>query len=247
MVQAILSHSGIAAETPKTPPMGCDMTTTAPPATWYPIDQAATALGVSRRTVQRRVAAGEIQSTTRDDGRTWVLVSLDTDQQADALVGLQAVERNEALAQQLVEAHRGAVSLYQHQVERLESELSRQRRGSRWGWGLAAAGLVLSASGGAAVAVLSAKQGVTAGQLSATVSQLEDARRASVEQEAALASLQGDLDAARQGVTAATVQAALSGQEADLLRDRVSCLEEELRATATRRERERDMAYLMSW
>ena len=227
--------------------MGCDMTTTTPTATWYPIDQAATALGVSRRTVQRRIAAGEIQATTRDDGRTWVLVSLDTDQHAEALVGIQAVERNEALARELVEAHRGAVTLYQHQVGRLEADLSRQRRAARWGWGMAAAGLVLSSVGGAAVAVMSVKGGVTAGQLSATVTQLEEARLVTVEQEAAMASLQGHLDDARQGVTAATLRAELSGQEADLLRDRLACLEEELAAAESRRRLEQDMAYLMSW
>lgn len=235
------------AEVPQAVPMGCVMMTTPPTATWYPIEQAASALGVSRRTVQRRVAAGELQSATRSDGRTWVRVDLEEDRQAEALVGLQAVERNEALAQQLVEAHRGAVTLYQRQVETLEDALSRQRASTRWGWGLAAAGLVASVTGAVVVTRMAEQGGVTAGQLAVTVTELGHARDAAREREAALASIQADLDAARVGVTDATTRAEMSGQEAAALRDRVACLEEELRAEEQRRLLEGDMAFLMSW
>jgi len=211
------------------------MTTTTAASTWHPIDQAAVALGVSRRTVQRRIAAGELQATTHDDGRTWVMVPLDQDKRAEALVGLQAVERNEVLAQQLVESQRGTLALFQGRVDDLEAEVSRQRRAARWGWVAAAAGLVT-------VAGLAARWGVTAGHLSATVTQLEVARQEAVEQEVALAVLQGDLKDARQGATAATRSAEASRQEAEELRDRLACLTDELEQV----EQGRDWVYLLT-
>lgn len=48
------------------------------PTEWLTLDAAATRLGVSTRTLQRRITAGDIRSQRRDDGRTLVEVEAAT-------------------------------------------------------------------------------------------------------------------------------------------------------------------------
>ena len=232
---------------------GCDMTTTTvtPTATttWYPIDDAAKALGVSRRTVQRRVSAGQLRSRTQPDGTSWVEVPLQEDRRSDQLVGLQAVERNEALTDRLMETHQATIEVYRQRIEDLRSEVQTRGRWLWWAGGVAAAGLV-AASGFAVLSVnLSARVGATEGHLSATVSQLDQARGQVESQNAALVGLKADLAVSRQATTAATRDADLSRQAADQLAVTVSqlemerdCLADELAAAADAS----DMLYLMT-
>jgi hypothetical protein len=200
--------------------------TTTPAATWYPIDQAAAALGVSRRTLQRRVVRGEVQAEHRE-GRCWVRVELAEDRQADAAVLLATVERNSALAELVTASTRDMVAWHQGRVEQLQGDLRAARRSWRWAAGVAAAAV---AAGTAGTWYLSHHAAATAGQLVATVSHLDDARSTLAAREAALAGLQAALDAAREGATKTATEAALSRHRAEDLGGQVARLELELDA-----------------
>ena len=205
-------------------------TVTTPTSSWYPIEQAAAALGVSRRTLQRRVARGEVPAEHRD-GRCWVRVELNEDRRAEAAALVATVERNSALAEQLAVGTRDMVAWHQGRVEQLQGEVLRARRTSWCGWAAAA----LVASAGASIAWhLSVRDAATAGQLAATASHLDAARDTLAARETDLKGLQAALDAAREGATSAATQAALSRHHAEQLGGQVARLEVERDALADR-------------
>ena len=216
---------------------------------WYRMDDAAKALGVSRRTVQRRVAGGHLRSRTQPDGTSWVEVPLQSDRHADAVVGMEAVSRNSLLTDRLMESHHSAIEVYQQRVADLQAEVQTRGRWLRWAGGVAAASLVAATGFGILSSVLASKQGATAGHLQATTSQLDQARGQIEAQNAALVDLKADLAVSQRAVTAVTTEAEMSRAMSQRLRDELSqleqeraCLAEELDAAADRS----DMLYLMT-
>jgi len=225
------------------------MTATPDTANWYRMDDAAKALGVSRRTVQRRVAGGHLRSRTQPDGTSWVEVPLQSDRHADAVVGMEAVSRNSLLTDRLMESHHSAIEVYQQRVADLQAEVQTRGRWLRWAGGVAAASLVAATGFGILSSVLASKQGATAGHLQATTSQLDQARGQIEAQNAALVDLKADLAVSQRAVTAVTTEAEMSRAMSQRLRDELSqveleraCLAEELDAAADRS----DMIYLLT-
>jgi len=100
---------------------------TSTPTEWLSLDAAATRLGCSSRTIQRRIAAGELPSVNRD-GRTVVEVprQVAAEQTLERLAQ-QSDDTARVAALAAVTADR-AVEAYQHQVAAVTESLQAARR-----------------------------------------------------------------------------------------------------------------------
>lgn len=217
--------------------------------TWYPIEDAAKALGISRRTVSRRIQTGSLHSTIREDGRRWVEVTLEEDRNADALVGFEAINHNVRLAELLTESNAETLAAYRGRLSDLSERLNHQRRLLTLTGTAAVVGLLAVLGCSVGLTLLAQRQGLTAGQLSATVSNLDRTRSALSEAESSLAASQAELRDYREALTTTEQLAVLAGQERDRLADALSvseadrqCLAEQLDEAINRA----DMADLMA-
>lgn len=184
-----------------------------PPTEWLTLDQAAARMGCSTRTLQRRIANGELPSLRRDDGRTLVEVESPT-ACPTAVMPPEVVERlqrqaddtNRVAALAALASEQTAVA-YRDRLVTVESALSDARSTARtWRMlALAAASVTVSA-----VVVAS----FLAGDRAATGRQVSDMGSRLVEAEDARRGLQAALHAMTEARQA-------SDAEADRLRDQV--------------------------
>ncbi len=135
------------------------------PQAWQTLTDAAAALGVSTRTLQRRIVAGELPSRKDHRGRVEVQVPLaDLPSEVAASHALQAhADAHEQQAAALVRQ----VSVLTQLVEQHHAELQQVRADNRQAvraWQLAASVAVVAAVVLGAVSVRSGSAGVTPGQ-----------------------------------------------------------------------------------
>ena len=185
-----------------------------PPTEWRTIDEAAALLGVSTRTLQRRVAAGAIRSQRRDDGRTLVEVEQPRQATMDTAVveqlQRQSEDANRIAALAAVASEQTALA-FRQRLATVELALSDARAdGRRWRVACAAAASVMVA------AVVGT--GFLWGQRAATERQLSDMARRLDSAEDARMSLADDLAAGTRARQA-------SDAEAVHLRDQVAALQ----------------------
>jgi excisionase family DNA binding protein len=184
-----------------------------PPTEWLTLDQAAARLGCSSRTLQRRIANGEMPSQRRDDGRTLVeveaLTACPTPVMPNEIVERlqrQADDTNRVAALAACAAEQSALA-FRDRLSTVESALSDARStGRSWRTAFAVAASVMVS----AVVVAS----FLAGDRAATGRQVSDMGSRLVEAEDARRGLQ----AALQAMTEARQ---VSDAEADRLRDQV--------------------------
>jgi excisionase family DNA binding protein len=184
-----------------------------PPTEWLTLDQAAARLGCSSRTLQRRIANGEMPSQRRDDGRTLVeveaLTACPTPVMPNEIVERlqrQADDTNRVAAFAACAAEQSALA-FRDRLSTVESALSDARStGRSWRTAFAVAASVMVS----AVVVAS----FLAGDRAATGRQVSDMGLRLVEAEDARRGLQ----AALQAMTEARQ---VSDAEADRLRDQV--------------------------
>lgn len=184
-----------------------------PPTEWLTLDQAAARLGCSSRTLQRRIANGEMPSQRRDDGRTLVEVEALT-ACPTAVMPPEVVERlhrqaddtNRVAALAALASEQTAVA-YRDRLATVESALSDARSTARTWRMLAMAAASVTVSAVVVASFLAGDRAATGRQVSDMGSRLveaEDARRG--------------LQAALQAMTEARQ---VSDAEADRLRDQV--------------------------
>lgn len=125
-------------------------------ATWATIEDAAAALNCSTRTVQRRIASGDLPSQKGPDGRTLVRLPEKSDTQGSIVQAvLQQHDTTVAMSRLLSESCASLqrqVANQSEQLLELQGTLDRTRRRSWLGWSLAAVGC---ATGVVAVVFLS--------------------------------------------------------------------------------------------
>jgi hypothetical protein len=121
------------------------------PEQWLSVAEAAASMKVHPRTVERRIAAGKIQSKKNDDGQVQVLITLPDTVEP---VSSEAFETVKELANQQVDLAVGSgsalVRVAQEQAMRAENQLllarqdaGRYRREAKWAMGLVACILIL--------------------------------------------------------------------------------------------------------
>lgn len=148
------------------------------------IEEAASALGCSTRTIQRRVAGGQLRATLVD-GRTMVAVERPGGE-AIAALRRQAEDTGKVAALAAVTGQQAALT-YQERAEELERRVDETRRAAAWWRGGA---LVTSAVAVAALVALSwswGDRGATGDKLADMRAQLDRAEAARERLEAALA------------------------------------------------------------
>ena len=143
--------------------------------TWMTLDEAATALNRSHRTLQRWVADGKLKSELRD-GRTMVEVESPSGE-AIAQLQRQADDTGKVAAMAMVTSEHAIVAYREHAAE-LERRVAEERQATRgWRWMSAASCAVAVAS----LVTLSwawGEAGATRDTLTATRAQLERAEAA---------------------------------------------------------------------
>jgi hypothetical protein len=124
------------------------------PEEWLSVAQAAAALKVHPRTIERRMVANKIEFRKNDDGQVQVLVNLPDIEPAAEQVSSEAFETVKELANQQVDIAAGSASaivrVAQEQAHRAENQLllarqdaGRYRRESRFAVGLVAGILLM--------------------------------------------------------------------------------------------------------
>jgi hypothetical protein len=124
------------------------------PEEWFSVAQAAAAMKVHPRTIERRMVANKIESRKNDDGQVQVLVSMPDIEPVTEAVSSEAFETVKELANQQVDIAAGSASaivrVSQEQAMRAENQLliarqdaGRYRRESRFAVGLVAVILLM--------------------------------------------------------------------------------------------------------
>jgi hypothetical protein len=124
------------------------------PDQWLSVAEAAAAMKVHPRTIERRIASNKVESRKNDDGQVQVLVSLPDAPEPVEPVSSEAFETVKELANQQVDIAAGSASalvrVAQEQAMRAENQLllarqdaGRYRRESRFAMGMVATILVL--------------------------------------------------------------------------------------------------------
>lgn len=144
---------------------------------WLQIESAAAALGVSTRTLQRRVKLGEMSSRI-EHGRREVFIDQperaggDTVTQADTLT-VAVAERAQAHAEALSVMSDRVATLAEQRVEEMRADLGRARRWAIGGWTVAGVVLTGAALGGLWVARMSGESDAHAKATDARAASLE--------------------------------------------------------------------------
>jgi excisionase family DNA binding protein len=152
---------------------------------WTTIDEAAARLGVSTRTLQRRIQSGALRSQRREDGRT--LVELEAALCPTPVVAPELVERlerqaedtNRVAALAAVTAEQTALA-YRDRLQTVEASLADARSSARSWRGLAFTCVFVSLSAIVAAGYLVGERAATARQASdmaASLAVAEDAAR----------------------------------------------------------------------
>lgn len=123
---------------------GDGMTSTTTSTTWVTIDEAAALLGISGRQVQRRVAAGQMQTLKREDGRTLVEVPASDTASGVALQLHEQADASRRLADLVERSTAAALAQVEARLAEQADGVRRWRRAAVMGW--AAAGLALAAT-----------------------------------------------------------------------------------------------------
>lgn len=193
------------------------------PADWLTIDAAAARLGCSTRTLQRRIAAGEVRAQRREDGRT--LVEVEAAPAGPAPVAAELVERLEKQAEDtnriaaLAALAAEQTSLaFRRQLDTVETALSDARATATSWRRAAAAAACVTVVAAVAVGYLVGEVATTARQASDTQARLDAAEVERKALQAAQAALRGDL-------AAATALRQASDAEADRLAAEVKRLQ----------------------
>lgn len=141
------------------------------------LEQAATHLGVSLRTVQRWVASGRLETEERD-GRTMALVeAAAVPDEAIAQLQRQADDTSRVAALAAVTGQHAALA-YQHRAEELERRMGEVTQAARgWRWTAVGASVALVATG-VALSWTLATGSATRDTLADTRAQLERAEAA---------------------------------------------------------------------
>lgn len=184
-----------------------------PPTEWLTLDQAAARIGCSTRTLQRRIANGEMPSQRREDGRTLVEVESPT-ACPTAVMPPEVIERlqrqaddtNRVAALAACAAEQSALA-FRERLATVESALADARSTARTWRTIAVVAASVTVSAIVVASFLAGDRAATGRQVSDMASRLaeaEDARRG--------------LQAAFQAMTAARQS---SDAEADRLREQV--------------------------
>jgi excisionase family DNA binding protein len=159
------------------------------PTAWTTIDEAAARMGVSTRTLQRRIQSGALRSQRRDDGRTLVEVeACPTPVVAPELVERlerQAEDTNRVAALAAVSAEQTALA-YRDRLQATEASLNDARSSARSWRVLAAAALCVSLAAVVAAGYLGGERAATGRQMSDMVERLAVAERATIGLQSAL-------------------------------------------------------------
>jgi hypothetical protein len=212
--------------------------------TWTPIDQAAAVLGMSTRTIEGLIRAGELQSRRRPDGQREVLVATQADAGAAPAEGLSPAEEMAEL-----QIGRTALSMARKLTETHEAQLKRAYRNARLAWVGVVVLLAAAALGWWQGTKQAARSEVLADQLKDVRAHLaaETSRRATEEARAAsltrdLATvredqrslqakkdkLQDELAAAREALAESKASAAILSAELESVKARLAGLNAEL-------------------
>jgi len=192
--------------------------------TWSTVEDAATALGCSARTVRRRVAAGRLESRPGPDGRTLVRLPDDATASSAMLAAVQEqVETSRQLAGVMAGTHASLAEVHRDTLTRLQAAEASVRKRTAVAWsGVSIAAASVTAA--VLVAVTMTDRVRTAdGHVVREVEQRQAA-------ETRLGDLQADLADARQAVTA-------SAGDLELSRTRVGHLSDRLTAADAERDR----------
>jgi excisionase family DNA binding protein len=148
---------------------------------WTTIDEAAARLGVSTRTLQRRIQSGALRSQRREDGRTLVEVdACPTPVVAPELVERlerQAEDTNRVAALAAVTAEQTALA-YRDRLQTVEASLQDARSSARSWRVLAVAALSVSLSAVVVAGYLGGERAATGRQVSDMAERLAAAERA---------------------------------------------------------------------
>ena len=174
------------------PPICHPMTTTT--ASWATIEDAATALNCSTRTIQRRIANGDMTSQRGPDGRTLVRLPEKSDTQSSIVQAVlqqhdTTVEMSRLLSESCSSLQRQIASQSERLLE-LQATVDRTRRRSWMGWSLA---LVACATGVVAVVFLSLMRSESDRRASVADAETQDLVTRLVEAEKKLADLRVSL------------------------------------------------------
>lgn len=167
-----------------------DATTAA--AAWLPIAEAAALLNVSTRTIQRKVAAGELRADRRPDGRCFVLVEKPkpTGEVAAVVEELrQQADATRQVAMAVAVQGEQAIAAWRGRAELAERVAARSRRFAAGGWALAAASFVAVVVVGFVAVQKAAEAAATARQASDATQRADAAQAAQVAAERALAGM----------------------------------------------------------
>jgi hypothetical protein len=152
-----------------------------PPTEWLTLDAAAARIGCSTRTLQRRVAAGEVQAQRREDGRTLVAVEALTPCPSPVMppevverLQRQADDTNRVAALAALATEQTALA-YRERLQAVESSLDDARTSGAWWRRLALASVSVAVSSAVAVGYLSGQAGATARQVSDMQAGLDEA------------------------------------------------------------------------
>ena len=184
-----------------------------PPTEWLTLDAAAARIGCSTRTLQRRVAAGEVQAQRREDGRTLVAVEAPTPCPSPVMppevverLQRQADDTNRVAALAALATEQTALA-YRERLQTVEASLAEARTyGASW---RRLALVAVSVTVASAVAV-----GVLVGDRAATARQVSD-------MQVGLATAQDDRMRLAVDLQAMTEARQASDAEAERLRDEV--------------------------
>lgn len=150
-------------------------------AAWLPIAEAAALAGVSVRTVQRRIAAGELRADRRPDGRCFVLVERPkpTGEVAAVVEELrQQADATRSVAMAVAVQGEQAIAAWRGRAELAEQVAARSRRFAAGGWALAAASVVAAVVVGFVATQKAAEAAATARQVSDAAEQAKAMRAA---------------------------------------------------------------------
>lgn len=193
--------------------------------TWVSVTEAAAAMGVHARTVERRIGRGELESRVRPDGRREVRMpeaaaacptgaGHGVGHDAGQVVEVVTAAQEQALKLSGVVVHQATreLEVVRDELTRTRSDLKAARSSCRRGWSAAAAVLVLAAGAGVGTAWWAAGT-------RAKVTTAQELRRVEVEGlRRELAAAQAERDrAAQEAMNRADAVRSLSGAVVELL------------------------------
>lgn len=148
---------------------------------WVDLATGADLLGIAVRTVQRRIAAGALDTRTGADGRREVRIprhggAVTTEHCHPSIIEAKPATPRQADATggvivALAERGMAAAEL---RAQELRADLQRARTGARWGWATAAAGFVLAAGLGGWALERHQRTAAAAGVQAALLADLRD-------------------------------------------------------------------------